>query len=113
MKICPQCDIECQDNMKFCPECGSKLEHKPNVCPNCGTKYKGYQKYCVECGTKLEMTSEGNLYQKQFSSEIEELCKKGIEYCDKAQDDSDYEKALYYLNKAAKAGFIVPIAAVK
>ena len=80
MKICPQCDIECQDNMKFCPECGSKLEHKPNVCPNCGTKYKGYQKFCVECGTKLEMTSEGNLYQKQFSSEIEELCKKGIEY---------------------------------
>lgn len=104
MKICPQCKIEYQDHMKFCPECGSKLEYKPNVCPNCGTKYNEYQKFCFECGKKLEMTSEGNLYQKQFSSEIEELCKKGVEYCDKAQDDSDYEKALFYLNKAAKAG---------
>ena len=104
MKICPQCNIEYQDNMKFCPECGSKLEYKPNVCPNCGTKYKGYQKFCVECGTKLEMTSEGNLYQKQFSSEIEELCKKGVDYCDKAQNGNDYKKALVYLNKAAEAG---------
>ena len=104
MKICKNCNIEYQDNMKFCPECGSKLESKSNVCPNCGTEYKDGQKFCSECGSRLEITQEGSLNPKQFSCEIEELCKKGVDYYDKAQDDNDYKKALVYLNKAAEAG---------
>lgn len=88
MKICPQCNMEYQDNMKFCPECGSKLEAKPNVCPSCGTEYKEGQKFCSECGTKLSDFAS-SLSANKNEEKIEETYKKGVKYYEMADEEAD------------------------
>lgn len=112
MKICPQCNIEYQDNMKFCPECGSKLESMPNKCPNCGAEYKDGQKFCSECGTKLEGEAVAIPSVEVFSQDIVDLCNKGIEYYksednkyNEPEDELVYQKAVQCLMKSAEAGY--------
>lgn len=110
MKICPQCNMEYQDNMKFCPECGSKLEAKPNVCPNCGTEYKEGQKFCSECGAKLSDFAS-SLSANKNEEKIEEIYKKGVKYYEMADEEADdttieenYIKAYECFLSAAEAG---------
>ena len=103
MRICKQCNIEYTDNIKFCPECGTKLENVRNTCPNCGTEYNEGQKFCSECGNGLtsETASQKTSY---LLDEIEEICNKGIELYDNAEDEIAYKKAVQCLKRAAEAG---------
>lgn len=115
MKICPQCNIEYQDNMKFCPECGSKLETMTNVCLRCGTTYKEGQKFCPECGINLD-THNADIEYVENTNELEnqyvklvDIHHKDWEYSYQEREnafsnivtmaESGYPKAMLYVGK--------------
>lgn len=59
MKICPNCQLECEDKFAFCHHCGSKLEEKIEqfFCPYCGNRIETDGEFCPYCGNSLDETS--------------------------------------------------------
>lgn len=64
MKICPNCNAECPDNVSFCASCGSDLsnvpaqggkpEGAPAFCKFCGNKLEPGALFCPKCGNRLD-----------------------------------------------------------
>lgn len=106
MKICPQCNIEYQDNMNFCPECGTKLETMTNVCLNCGTTYKEGQKFCSECGANLGVYSVDIEYMEN-TSELENQYLKWVDIHLKVYEYSyqEQQNAFQNLTTMAESGY--------
>lgn len=73
--ICPNCNMEIDNDSNFCKYCGTKVM-KANVCPKCGAEHlPNDAKFCPDCGFAL---GEESNYSKAES--IVSMYNKGFKY---------------------------------
>lgn len=60
MKICPNCNIEYNDDVSFCGHCGSPLVQKIEnpFCPYCGKQLDNEYSFCPYCGKSITSIAE-------------------------------------------------------